>query len=112
MFERPVARPLRKTEFEIFFASSQAEKGWRDLVATRKSDAAFAWDFLTKTPDSTTAHSYRLKAELSVTRRDGVLHDRWQLKPSLTGTARIWYFIVERRVYLEAVHTAHPNQTK
>ena len=112
MRDKSVPRPRRKSEYEIFFASTQAEKGWRDLVATRKSDAVFAWDFLTASPDSNTPHSYRLKAELSTVTRDGVAYDRWQLKPSLTGGARIWYFIVGGRVYLEQVHTAHPNSTK
>ncbi len=29
-----VPRPLKKAEFEIQFGTSQAEKGWKDLLAS------------------------------------------------------------------------------
>ncbi len=28
------------------------------------------------------------------------------------GTARIWFYVEGRIVYLEQVHTSHPNETK
>ncbi|KRQ20557.1 MULTISPECIES: hypothetical protein [Mycobacteroides] len=36
----------------------------------------------------------------------------WQHKPTKQGTARIWFYVEDRTVYLEQVHTSHPNETK
>jgi hypothetical protein len=44
--------------------------------------------------------------------RSGNADERWQHKPTLKGTARIWFFVEDRTVYLEQVHTSHPNETK
>ncbi len=41
---------LKKVEFEIQFGTSQAEKGWKDLLATKLNSVVDAWDFLTRTP--------------------------------------------------------------
>jgi len=107
-----VPRPPKRVEYEIRFATSSAEKGWKDLVGTMRNPMADAWDFLTRTPDTTTPTNYRLKGELRVIQRGGVTHQRWQHKPTLGGTARIWFYIDERVVYLEEVHTSHPSETK
>ena len=107
-----VARPLKKSEYTIVFATKQAEKGWQDLLATRRNDLVEAWHFLTSTPLQQTPLSYRLRDTLGTVTRDGVEHDRWQLKLSLKDGARIWYFVVQKTVFLEQVHTSHPNQTK
>ena len=45
-----VPRPPKKTEYEIRFATTQAQKGWTDLVATVRNAMAETWDFLTRTP--------------------------------------------------------------
>ena len=50
-----VPRPAKKVEYDIRFASSGAKKGWHDLVATMRNPMADAWDFLTRTPTSTTS---------------------------------------------------------
>ncbi len=65
-----------------------------------------------RTPLSTTPTNYRLKGELGAVRRGGATHERWQHKPTAKGTARIWYFVEGRTVFLEQVHTSHPNETK
>lgn len=44
--------------------------------------------------------------------RDGKVHRRWQHKPTLKGSARVWLYVHEQTVYLEQVHTHHPNETK
>lgn len=105
-------RPLKKTEYEIQFATTDAYSGWRDLVATLRNPMAEAWDFLTRTPLTTTPTNYRLKGSLGVIQRNGATHDRWQYKPTAKGTARIWFYVHERVVFLEQVHTSHPNETK
>lgn len=107
-----VARPPKKTEYEIRFATTSARKGWRDLVATIRNPMTQTWDFLTKTPLDTTPTNYRLKGELATIQRGGVRHNRWQHKPTMQGTARIWFYVDGRTVFLEQVHTSHPNETK
>ena len=107
-----VPRPSKKVEYDIRFASSGAKKGWRDLVATMRNPMADVWDFLTRTPTATTPTNYRLKGELGTVQRGGRSYERWQHKPTLKGSARIWFYIDERTVYLEAVHTTHPNESK
>ncbi|MFI7493330.1 hypothetical protein ACH9D2_01200 [Kocuria sp. M4R2S49] len=107
-----VPRPPKKTEYEIRFATADAQKGWRDLVATIRNPMTETWDFLTRTPLSTTPTNYRLKGELGVIERGGETHERWQHKPTAKGTARIWFYVHERTVFLEQVHTSHPNETK
>jgi hypothetical protein len=44
--------------------------------------------------------------------RNGSTHDRWQHKPTAKGDARIWFYVADQVVYLEQVHTNHPNETK
>lgn len=70
------------------------------------------WDFLTRTPQATTPTNYRLKGELVTARRGDAAHERWQHKPTAKGTARIWFYVHERTVFPEQVHTSHPNETK
>lgn len=110
--ETKVTRPTKKSEFELRFASRQAEKGWRDLAATIQGPLADTWDFLTRTPLATTPCNYPLKGELGTVTREGITYQRWQHKPTQQGDARIWFYVDEHVVHLEQVHTAHPNQTK
>lgn len=107
-----VPRPTKKVEYEICFATGNARKGWQDLAATIRNPLADAWDFLTRTPLATTPTNYRLRGDLGTVTRGHEVHERWQHKPTSRGTARIWFFVEERTVYLEQVHTAHPNETK
>jgi hypothetical protein len=108
----PVPRPIKKSEYKIYFESRGAERGWKDLLATRRSDLVGAWEFLTKTPCVTTLLSYRLKGELSAVERGGITRACWQLKLNARDGARIWYFVEGNEVHLIAVHTSHPNQTQ
>lgn len=107
-----VPRPPKKMEYEIRFATTNARKGWQDLSATIRNPLAEAWDFLTRTPLAKTPSNYPLRGELGTITRGDKVHERWQHKPTLKGTARIWFFVEGRTVYLEQVHTSHPNQTK
>lgn len=106
-----VPRPTRRSEFELRFATRQAERGWRDLAATIRGPLAGTWDFLTRTPLEETPTNYPLKGELATVDRDGTSHQRWQHKPTIKGSARIWFFVDGQTVFLEQVHTAHPHQT-
>lgn len=44
-----VERPTKNSEYELRFASANAQKGWRDLAATLRGPLADTWDFLTRT---------------------------------------------------------------
>lgn len=110
--EMKVERPTKRSEYTIAFASVQAQKGWTDLRATIRNALADAWDFLTRTPLAETPTNYALKGELATIVRDGRAHQRWQHKPTLRGDARIWFYVDGQTVYLEQVHTHHPNATK
>lgn len=107
-----VERPTKRSEYDIVFASRQAEKGWTDLRATMRNALADSWDFLTRTPLSEGPSNYPLRGELGTIAYGGTECSRWQHKPTRQGDARIWFFVIDRTVYLEQVHTRHPNETK
>lgn len=108
-----VPRPTKKSEYTICFASTGAEKGWRDLAATIRGPLADAWDFLTRTPTDRTPTNYPLRGEeLGTITRGGTSYVRWQHKLTAHGDARIWFYVDGQTVFLEQVHTRHPNQTK
>lgn len=107
-----VERPTKKSEYELRFGSRAAQQGWNDLRATIRGPLSETWDFLTRTPLAVSPTNYPLKGALSTVVRDGVTHERWQHKPTAKGDARIWLYVHDRVVYLEQVHTTHPNQTK
>jgi len=106
-----VPRPPKKVEYEIRFATADARRGWQDLVATIRNAMTETWDFLTRTPHATTPTNYRLKGELGTITRGGSSFERWQHKPTAKGSARVWFYVDGRTVYLEQVHTHHPNET-
>lgn len=108
--EKPVPRPRKQAEFEIRFATSQAAKGWRDVLATTRNSVVDTWDFLTRTPTDESPRNHRLKGELAIVRHGGSTHERWQHE--LPGGARIWFYVTAGVVHLIDVHTHHPNQTK
>ncbi|MFC4222286.1 hypothetical protein ACFOWY_00205 [Lysinibacter cavernae] len=107
-----VARPTKKIEFTIRFATAGARKGWRDLVATVRSPMADTWDFLTRTPTERTPTNYPLRGELQFIQRGTEQHERWQHKPTAKGDARIWFYVDGNDVHIEQVHTHRPNATK
>lgn len=107
-----VERPTKKSEFEIIFASRGAEKGWTDLKSTILNFLTDSWDFLTKTPLEETPNNLHLRGELGKVTKDGKTHTRWQHKPTASGDSRIWFYVIDKKLFLEQVHTRHPNQTK
>lgn len=109
-----VPRPAKKHEYTLRFASTNAEKGWRDLAATIRNPLADTFDFLTATPLLQRPDNYPLKDRLGTVARDGKTYDRWQHKPTLKGDARVWFYVDQKTmtVYIEQVHTTHPNETK
>jgi hypothetical protein len=108
-----VPRPIKRSEYKIVFASRQAQKGWRDMAATKLSALADAWDALTSNPLRDDAACHPLKGGLGTITVNGASHVRRQFE--LPGGARIWFYVTEGKpgtVHLVDVHTHHPNQTK
>ncbi|MDR1117850.1 MAG: hypothetical protein LBL01_00940, partial [Bifidobacteriaceae bacterium] len=86
-----VERPVKRSEYEIVFATRQAEKGWRDLRATALSPVADAWDALTSNPVRNDRACHPLRGYLAEVRREGATHIQRQYE--LPGGARIWYYV-------------------
>jgi len=115
-----VSRPLRKVDYEIVHISRQAEKGWRDALATHRNAVVEAWERLTTEPTREDGERvYRLKGDLGQATYRGNTYARYQYK--IPGGGRIWYFVepsrekkakIAGRVLIEDAHTAHPNETK
>ena len=105
-----VPRPLRRSEYQITFGTSNAQKGWTDVLATQRNAVVAAWERLTVDPlaDDTTCHG--MKGDLEFITRAGKTHRRRQYE--LSNGARIWFYVDERSVVLTDVHTHHPNSTK
>jgi hypothetical protein len=110
--DEPVPRPLKKSEYKIYFESNKIRKAWVDLLAVRRSDVSEAWDFLTRNPLKVTPLSHPMRADFRLLIANGVSHQRWQLKLSATDGSRIWYFVDGQSVFIEKIFTAHPNETK
>lgn len=118
--ESPVSRPLRKVEYEIVLVSRQAEKGWRDALATYRNAVVEAWERLATEPTREDGERvYKLKGELGQGTYAGNTFARYQYK--IPGGGRIWYFVKPStdpkpksagQVLIEDVHTAHPYETK
>lgn len=104
-----VPRPLKKAEFEIQFGTSQAQKGWQDLLATKRNSVVDAWDFLTKTPLDESEKNHKLEGELAKVTHKGGTFDRWQLE--LPGGARIWFYVDGQSICQVNVYPNHPNAT-
>jgi hypothetical protein len=116
----PVVRPLKRAEFQIVHITRQAEKGWRDGLATYRNALVDAWQRLTTAPAVEDGERvYRLKGDLGTGLYGGNAFNRYQYK--FPGGGRIWYFVepatdkkakTAGTVLIEEVHTAHPNATK
>lgn len=108
--QQPVPRPTKKTEYQLVFATRDADKSWRDLLATQRNALVDAWDFLTRTPQAVSPKNHPLKGDLGAVTHQGRTREQWQHE--LTGGARLWFYIDNQRVVLVQLHTRHPNETK
>ena len=114
----PVPRPIKGTEYEIFFGSAAAQRGWTDLKASAKNALADAFDYLTAHPAKYDPdRCYRLRGDLETVLVNGEALPQWQYK--VTDGARLWYAVHEPnakakepgRVYITRAATGHPNET-
>ena len=114
--DEPVARPLKKTEFQLVFITRDAAKGWGDCLATIRNAVVDAWDQLSTDPLHESERQYRLREDFASGTYQGTVYERWQYK--LSNGGRIWYFVDATaagksagRVLLERVEPGHPKQT-
>lgn len=105
-----IQRPTKTNEYTLTFGTRQAERGWRDLLATQRNAVVDAWDFLTRGPTERLPGNHPLKGSLSCVTHPGIDDDQWQHE--LTGGARIWFYVLDAQVVIVDVHTRHPDQTK
>lgn len=104
--------PTKKSEYDIWFATTGATRGWNDLKATIRNSLVDTRDFQMHAPMVGTPTNQPLKGKLGLVTRDGSTHERWQHKPTAKGDAHIWFYVVGQNVHVEQVHTNHPNETK
>ncbi|TQC42518.1 hypothetical protein EEB14_48435 [Rhodococcus sp. WS4] len=112
-----VPRPLERREWQIVFATRNAEKGWTDLLATAGNATVDAWDTLTREPHVESVRLYQLKADYAYGTFPGRTYARYQYK--VTDGGRIWFFLdpapkgskTAGRVLLERCEPGHPTET-
>ncbi|WP_433196505.1 hypothetical protein ACQP1G_44450 [Nocardia sp. CA-107356] len=113
-----VPRPLKRSEYEIVFITTEAQKGWTDCLAAARNAMVEAWDMLTRERDLQSARLYPLKGQLRYGTYQGRTFERYQYK--FTDGGRLWYFIepaekgsiTAGRVSLERCLTGHPKETE
>ena len=82
-----VTRPLRRSEFEIIFGTSNARKGWIDVLAVQRNTVVQAWERLTLDPLANDSTCHGMKADLEFVAHKGATHRRRQYE--LSNGARI-----------------------
>lgn len=105
-----VTRPLRRSEFEIIFGTSNARKGWIDVLAVQRNTVVQAWEHLTLDPLANDSTCHGMKGDLEFVAHQGTTHRRRQYE--LSKGARIWFYVEGKTVVLIDIHTHHPNATK
>ncbi|MHA4852799.1 hypothetical protein L1080_025140 [Rhodococcus sp. MSC1_016] len=113
-----VPRPIKRAEWQLVFATRDAEKGWTGLLATARNATVDAWDTLTREPTVQTPRLYQLKGDYAYGRYNGRNFARYQYKVPNGG--RIWFFLdpaprgdkVAGRVLLERCEPGHPKETE
>jgi hypothetical protein len=109
-----VAPPPGPGEYDLFFATNEAAKGWVDLCAQAPGNAYELWLLLRSepAPKARTTRHHPLKGALSTAAHRGITLPQWQYE--VTGGGRVWYLVdVQlRRVYLTYAGTGHPKSTE
>ena len=112
-----VPRPTKRTEWQLVFATRDAEKGWTDLLATARNATVDAWDTLTRRPTVPTPRLYQLKGDYAYGTYNGRNYARYQYE--VTNGGRIWFLLapaakgdkIAGRVLLERCEPGHPKET-
>ncbi|EID53617.1 hypothetical protein [Saccharomonospora xinjiangensis] len=100
---------------EAVSSSSDAVRGWQELLPAAPGNLRKVWDLLRHEPGELSGLSplrhHRLKYDLAVGRHGGRELPLWQIE--VTGGGRIWYLVDEenRTVWLRYAGTGHPKRT-
>ncbi len=97
-----VPRPAKRTEWQLVFATRDAEKGWTDLLATARNATVDAWDTLTREPTVQRPRLYQLKGDYAYGRYSGRNFARYQLRRCRWGrrcvSGGLWRRVCRGRV--------------
>jgi hypothetical protein len=109
-----VAPPPAGDEWEIRFGTSDAAKGWPELINKAPGNARRAWDLMrTKPGRHVNDRHHQLKGEdHSTAKHDGDVLPQWQIE--VTGGGRIWYLIDEDKhtIWIQHASLKHPRSTE
>lgn len=92
------------------YGTRQAERAWRDLLASQRSAVVDARDYLTRHPHERSPKNHPLEGDLGTVTHAGATHEQWLHESN--GGARLWFYVEGSDVVLVEVHTRHPNETK
>jgi len=109
-----VAPPPGPGEYDLFFATSEAAKGWVDLCGQAPANAYELWRRLRldPAPRAQTTRHHQLKGSLSTAAYRGRWLPQWQYE--VTAGGRVWFLVDVglRRVYLTYARVGHPKATE
>jgi hypothetical protein len=108
-----VAPPARPGHYKLFFASSEAARGWEELCRQAPGNTLTAYEAIGADPCPTppTPRQHPLKGELALRAYGGKTLPVWQYE--VTGSGRIWYLVDHdtRTCWIHVAGTGHPKQT-
>lgn len=109
-----VAPPGSPGGWEARFGTSEAAKGWEDLVRTARANAWEAWVVMTERPTAPEHpnRQHRLRGSLGTREVRGKSLEQWQYE--VTSGGRIWYCPdpAQRIVWVVLASTKHPKSTE
>jgi len=108
-------RPRRTTtEWELWFAGSEAARGWEQLCPQASANVARFYDRAIIDPRAAVnpERHGRLKGQLSTASIKGEAFEQWQFE--VTAGGRVWYAIddAKRVVWITLASVGHPKATE
>lgn len=111
-----VPQPTLDGEWEIYFATTEAARGWTELVNAARTNTRQAWEIMGVQPGpgpgKPTARHHPLRYDLSTNEFKGQRLQQWQIE--VTGGGRIWYLCDAERqtVWVKYAGVGHPKSTE
>lgn len=109
----PVPRPRKAGEWQLRAATTDAARGWDDLMSQASGPLAALYDRLVVDPRAVinAERQGRLKGQLGRVDVKGATLEQWQYE--ITGGGRIWYAPDDatRTVWITLAGTGHPKAT-
>ncbi|HMJ74523.1 MAG TPA: hypothetical protein VK507_01050 [Iamia sp.] len=107
-----VAPPPAPDGWDLRYATSEAVKGWEQVVSAAPANARRAWERLTSDPRHRGERQHPLKGALGTRSVGNVDLEQWQYE--VTSGGRLWYCIDDERrtVWLTDAAPGHPKATE